>query len=136
MSNEILIMMYYIKLFKNIRRYKMLNMLIRWILLALGLLFTAWIVPGISFVSVGSALWAAFVMGIVNVFIRPLLLILTFPLNLLTLGLFTFIINALMFLLVAKIVPGFMVLGFWSAFFGALILSILSVIVNMIDAEL
>lgn len=114
----------------------MLNMLIRWVLLALGLLFTAWIVPGISFVSFGSALWAAFVMGIVNVIIRPILLILTLPITILTLGLFAFIINALMFLLVAKIVPGFTVLGFWPALFGSIILSILSVIVNMIDAEL
>lgn len=111
----------------------MLSIIIRWILLALALLFVAWLVPGISFAGFMSALTAAFVMGIVNIFIRPILLILTLPINLLTLGLFTFIINALMFLLVAKLVPGFMVAGFLAALLGSIVLSILSMFINRLD---
>ena len=111
----------------------MLAMIIRWVFLALALLFVAWIVPGISFVSFSAALLAAFVMGIVNVFIRPIFLILTLPINFLTLGLFTFIINALMFLFVAKVVPGFMVVGFMAALLGSLLLSIISTFINRVD---
>lgn len=111
----------------------MLGMLIRWILFAGALLFTAWIVPGISFAGFTSALWAALVMGLVNTFIRPILLIFTLPLNLLTLGLLTFIINALMFLLVAKLVAGFMVTGFLAALLGSIVLSFISIFINRLD---
>lgn len=111
----------------------MFAMIIRWVLFALALLFVAWVVPGISFVSFAAAMWAALVMGIVNVFIRPIFLILTLPINFLTLGLFTFIINALMFLFVAKLVPGFMVAGFVAALLGSLLLSILSAFINRVD---
>ena len=108
----------------------MLFMLIRWVLFASALLFTAWVVPGIILEGFAAAMWAAFVIGLVNIFIRPLLLLLTLPINLLTLGLFTFVINALMCLLVAKLVPGFTVNGFWAAFWGSIVLSILSVFIN------
>lgn len=111
----------------------MLFTLIRWVLFAGALLFTAWVVPGISFTGFMSALLAAFVMGLVNIFIRPLFLLLTLPLNLLTLGLFTFVVNALMFLLVAKLVPGFMVEGFLAALLGSIVLSILSLFINRLD---
>lgn len=113
----------------------MIRMLIRWVLFALALLFTAWIVPGISFVNFQTALLAALVMGFINLFIRPIVLIFTLPLNLLTLGLFTFVINALMFLLVAKIVAGFAVAGFLAALLGSLVLSLISVFINRIDSE-
>lgn len=112
----------------------MINMLVRWVLAALALLFVAWIVPGISFTGFMAAFWAAFVMGLVNIFIRPVLLVLTLPINLITLGLFTFIINALMFLLVAKIVPGFMVIGFMAALLGSIVLSILSMLINKLES--
>jgi len=111
----------------------MLFMIIRWLLFAGALFFTAWIVPGIAFAGFASAFLAAFVMGLVNVFIRPLLLLLTLPLNLLTLGLFTFVINALMFLLVAKLVPGFTVEGFLAALLGSIVLSFFSLFINRID---
>lgn len=110
----------------------MLELLVRWILFAGALLFVAWLIPGISLASFATALGAAFVIGLVNIFIRPLLIILTLPINILTLGLFTFVINGLMFLLVAKLVPGFNVEGFWAAFFGALLLSIISVVINRV----
>jgi len=112
----------------------MLGLVIRWMLFALALLFIAWIVPGISLASFMTAMWAALVIGLVNIFIRPVLLILTLPLNLLTLGLFTFIINALMFWLVASFVEGFMVSGFLAALIGSIILSVLSMFIN--DLEL
>lgn len=113
----------------------MIRLLTRWVLFALALLFTAWIVPGISFANFQTALLAAFVMGLVNLFIRPIILILTLPLNLLTLGLLTFIINALMFLLVAKIVAGFIITGFLAALLGSILLSIISIFINRIDIE-
>jgi len=111
----------------------MLYILLRWVLFAFALLFTAWAVPGISFAGFISALWAALVMGVVNVFIRPILLLLTLPINIVTMGLFTFIVNALMFLLVAKLVAGFDVDGFWAALFGSIVLSILSILINKLD---
>lgn len=111
----------------------MIGIIVRWVLFAGALLFTAWIVPGISFIGFKSALLAAFIMGLVNIFIRPLILILTLPINLLTLGLFTFIINALMLLLVAKLAPGFAVEGFPAALLGSILLSIISVFINSVD---
>lgn len=113
----------------------MIRLIIRWILFALALLFTAWIVPGISFANFQTALLAAFVMGLVNIFIRPIILIFTLPLNLLTLGLFTFVINALMFLLVAKIVAGFMITGFLAALLGSIVLSVISIFINKMDYD-
>jgi len=111
----------------------MISMLIRWILLALSLLFVAWIVPGVSFAGYLAAFWAALVMGLVNIFIRPLLLVLTLPINILMLGLFTFVINALMFLLVAKLVPGFFVAGFLAALLGSIVLSVLSLLIDRLN---
>lgn len=111
----------------------MLRLLIRWVLFALALLFTAWVVPGISFVSFSTALLAAIVMGLVNMFIRPIILLFTLPLNLLTLGLFTLVINALMLWLVSKIVVGFMITGFLAALLGSIVLSIISLFINKMD---
>lgn len=108
-------------------------LIIRWILLALTLLFTAWLLPGIHLAGFWPALWAALVIGIINVFIRPILMIITIPINILTLGLFTFILNALLLLLVARIVPGFVIDGFLSALLGSIIISIVSVFINRLD---
>jgi len=113
----------------------MIRLLIRWVLFALALLFTAWVVPGISFANFQTALLAAFVMGLINLFIRPIILILTLPLNLLTLGLLTFIINALMLLLVAKMVAGFVITGFFAALLGSILLSIISIFINKPDLD-
>ena len=78
------------------------------------------------FVATIAILIAAVVLGALNLFIRPILIILTLPINILTLGLFSFVINALLVLLVSALVPGFLVTGFWSAFFFALVLSIVN----------
>lgn len=108
----------------------MLFLLVRWILFAFALLFVSAVIPGVSIAGFSAALWATLVIGLVNVFIKPLLILLTLPINILTLGLFTFVINALMLLLVAKLVEGFVVNGFWAALLGSLLLSILSLFIN------
>lgn len=108
-------------------------LIIRWILFALALLFIAWLIPGIHVGSFQAALLAAFVIGLVNIFIRPLFVILTIPITILTLGLFIFIINALLFLLVAHVVPGFQVDSFLSALLGSILLSIISIFINNME---
>ncbi len=104
--------------------------LFRWVINALALLLVANIVPGFGVASLYSALIAAFVLGLVNALVRPLLFILTLPITILTLGLFTFVLNALMILLVSTIVKGFIVEGFISAFLAALLLWVISLATN------
>lgn len=102
------------------------GLVIRWLVNALALLLTSYIVKGITVQGLGSALIAAAVLGIVNAVIRPLFLLFTLPLNILTLGLLTFIINGVMLLLVSGMVPGFEVRGLWSAVLGSIVLSLIS----------
>jgi putative membrane protein len=94
--------------------------LVRWAVLAFVFLVSAHFLPGIRVASFGNAFLAAIVLSLVNFFIKPALIILTLPVNILTLGLFTFVINALMILLVSVIVPGFTFTSFWWAFVLAL----------------
>jgi len=98
--------------------------LVRMLITALGLALAAWIVPGISVSGWGTLLIAAFLMGIVNAVVRPLAILLTLPVTLLTFGLFLLVINAGMFGLVAWFLDGFHASGFWSALFGWLIVSL------------
>jgi putative membrane protein len=108
----------------------MLVLLTRWLVITVAILLASTIVPGIRVASLTTAIIAAAILGIINTFLRPVLLILTLPLTILTLGVFAFVLNALMLLLVAYFVPGFEVNGFFSAFLGALIISIVSWIAN------
>lgn len=101
-------------------------MIARWLINAGTLLGLAYLLHGIVVGGVVPALVAAAVLGIVNAFIRPLLLVLTLPLNIITLGLFTFVINGLMLWLVSALVPGFSVNGLLTAIIGSLLLSIIS----------
>lgn len=101
-------------------------LLARWLISALGLLAAAYLVPGIEISGFYIALIVAVVLGLVNAVIRPVLIILTLPINILTLGLFTFVINGLLFWFVASFIEGFSVTGFWAAFFGAVVVSIVS----------
>ena len=103
-----------------------IHLLWLWILNALALLTVANFVPGIHVDGFGSALIAAFFLGLVNTLIRPLLLLLTLPVTLLTLGLFIFVINGLLFWLVGSVLRGFVVDGFWYGVLGALLYSIFS----------
>ena len=102
-------------------------LLLKWLALALAIMFTGWIIPGISISNFTTALIAAVVIALINLGIKPILVFLTLPINILTLGIFILVINALLFMFMAYLVPGVEVNGFWSAFLGALVLSILSV---------
>lgn len=107
-----------------------MNLLVRWFLNALALILVAYLVPGITVSSFYAALMAALVLGIVNALIRPVLIILTLPVTIMTLGLFALVINAFLFLFVSTIVKGFTVEGFGPAFIGALVLWAISWITN------
>ena len=108
----------------------MINMLIRWALYALIIVFIAWLVPGISVASFLSAMLVCLIIGLINIFIRPLVEFISLPVNFLTLGLFSFVINAGLLWLAGYITPGFEVDGFLSALFGSLILSVLATVVD------
>ena len=101
--------------------------LLKWLALSLAIMFVGWVVPGISISSFITALIASVVIALVNLVIKPILVFLTLPINILTLGLFILVINALLLMFVAYLIPGVEVDGFWSAFLGALILSIISI---------
>jgi putative membrane protein len=107
-----------------------MGFLIRAVVNALAIWLATEIVPGIEAGSVTTVVVAALVLGLVNAIVRPVLLVLTLPLTLVTLGLFLFVLNALCLWLTSAIVPGFEVRGFWPAFWGALIVSALSWVVN------
>ena len=104
----------------------MKNTFIRWIILIIAVMAAAQIIPGIEYKSWSSLLIAALVLAILNTFVRPILMILTAPLLLLTLGLFFFVLNALLLYCTGKLVEGFEVHSFWSALGGSLIISIVS----------
>ena len=104
--------------------------LVRWLLLASALLLVAYLYPGVSVTSFGSAMIAAFVIGIFNTLLRPLLVLLTLPVTLLTLGLFLFVINALMFWAAANVLDGFSVAGFTAALIGSLIYSACGIVID------
>lgn len=105
-------------------------LLTRWLVITVGILLASTLLHGIRVDSLKTAILAAAILGVINVFLRPVLLILTLPLTILTLGVFAFVLNALMLLLVAHFVPGFVVDGFFWAFLGGLIISIVSWIAN------
>ncbi|MEP7068049.1 MAG: phage holin family protein [Usitatibacter sp.] len=102
----------------------------RWIVNAAALLLVAYLYPGVQVESFVASLVAALVLGLVNAFIRPLLVILTFPVTLITLGLFLFVINALLFWLVAEVVHGFTVSGFWAALVGSILYSLITLVTS------
>jgi len=101
-------------------------MLLRWLINTGIIMALPYILSGIRVENFMAALVAATVLGVVNAVIRPILIVLTLPINILTLGLFTFVINALMFMLTAQVVKGFHVDNFWSALLGSIILSVAS----------
>lgn len=104
--------------------------LITLLLNGLALLAADYLIAGIQIKGIFSALLAALVLGLINTFIRPVLVVLTLPITLLTLGLFIFIINAFGFIIASWIVPGFTVYSFWGAFWGAILTSIISWLLN------
>ena len=113
----------------------MRGLLIRWIIQAFALGITALIVKGITIRGVSSLFIAALIIGILNAILRPIMLIMTLPLNIMTLGLFTFVINAIMLIIAGQVVPGFNVTGFWAGLVGAMILGLVSFFLNRFIGE-
>jgi len=110
----------------------MLTLIARWIVNAAALLLVAYLYPGVHVEGLGPALVAALVLGLVNAVVRPILVILTLPVTLLTLGLFLFVINALLFWLVAEVVHGFTVSGFGAALLGSILYSLITLLTSWI----
>ncbi|MBQ2870710.1 phage holin family protein [bacterium] len=110
-------------------------MFLRWVLYSLAIMLIAWLLPGISISSFWAALLVIVIMGLLNMILRPILLFITLPINFLTLGLFSFVLNALLFMLAGYIAPGFSVDGFWSALLGSLLLALLSIPINRIGND-
>ena len=104
----------------------MKGIILRWIILALAIVIAAYLFPGIHVSSFGTALLSAMVLGILNAFFRPILIILTLPINILTLGLFTFVINAFLLMMTSGLIGGLIVNDFGSALLGSLIISLVS----------
>ena len=104
----------------------MIGLFIRWLILTIAVLAAAYLLEGIRVSGFWAAFFAASVLGILNAVLRPILILLTLPLNILTLGLFTFLINAFILKLATGVIPGFEVDGFWTAVFGSLIISIVN----------
>jgi putative membrane protein len=107
-----------------------MKLIVRWLLQAAALLLVAHLYRGVVVSSFGSAMLAAFVIGLLNTLVRPLLVLLTLPVTVLTLGLFLFVINALMFWGAASLLDGFSVTGFWAALFGSLLYSLCGMVID------
>ena len=108
---------------------------IRWLTTTAAIVATAYLLDGIQVSGFFSAVFAAAVLGILNAVLRPVALLLTLPINILSLGLFTFIINALMLKMASGIIPGFGVYGFWTAIFGSFLISLISWLLNSFIGE-
>ena len=108
----------------------MLKIVVRWLLLAAALLLVANLYSGVVVASFGSALIAALVLGLLNALLRPVLVLLTLPVTVLTLGLFLFVINALMFYFAAAVLEGFNVTGFVAALVGSLLYSLCGLVID------
>ena len=111
------------------------GLFLRWLLNAIALWVTSEVISGIHVDGIAAWFFAAIALGIFNAILRPLLIIITLPINLITLGLFTFIINGAMLYLTASVVVGFSIDGFGSAILGALVLSIVSFLLNIFIAD-
>jgi putative membrane protein len=104
--------------------------LIRWLVTTIAVFAAEKLIPGIHCNSAGALLGASLLLGIINAFVRPILLLLSIPFIIVTMGFFILIVNALMLMLVAQIIPSFSVDGFWSAFFGSIVISLVSWILS------
>ncbi|MBI2024233.1 phage holin family protein [Candidatus Giovannonibacteria bacterium] len=108
---------------------------INWIISALAIIVVAYLLPGVTVSGFIAALITALVLGIINAFLRPILVILTLPINIITLGLFTFVINALLIMLAGAVVPGFAVRNFWWALLFSLVLTLVNYFLGSLAAE-
>jgi len=108
----------------------MKGILVRWLILTAAIIVASYVLDGIQVKGFLSAFFAAAILGILNAFFRPILIIVTLPINILTLGIFTFIINALLLKMASGVISGFDVRGFWAAVFGSIIISVVSWALN------
>lgn len=99
---------------------------LKWLVMAVSIIVSSYLIPGVKVDGFFTALWVAFFLGIVNVSIKPILILITLPINILTLGLFTFVINALLILLASSVLKGFEVSGFWIAVLFGIVLSVIN----------
>ena len=113
----------------------MRGLFLRWLILTFSIIATSYLIDGIQISGFLSAFSAAAILGILNAFFRPILLILTLPVNILSLGLFTFVINAIVLMMVSGVISGFEVNGFWSAVFGSLLISLVSWLLTSFISE-
>jgi len=105
-------------------------LLLRWLTLTLAVIVTAYLLDGIRISGFFSAVLAAAALATLNTFLRPVILVLTLPINVLTLGLFTFVINAVLLKMASAVIPGFDVIGFWPAVWGSLLISVVAGLLN------
>lgn len=108
----------------------MRGIFLRWLILTTAIIISSYLLDGINVSGFLSAFFAAAILGILNAFFRPILLILTLPINILSLGFFTFVINAVLLMMASGVISGFEVHGFWTAIFGSLIISLISAILT------
>jgi len=113
----------------------MMKHIINWLLITIAVFVTAYILPGVTIVSIPVAFVVAIVLGIINIFLKPILLILTLPINILTLGLFTLVINASLVMLASKIIDGFYVSGFWWALIFSLVLLLVHFVLHTVGKK-
>ncbi|MBP7528489.1 MAG: phage holin family protein [Syntrophorhabdaceae bacterium] len=109
-----------------------MRLLLKWLIMAASIIIAAYFIPGVRVGSFLSALWVALFLGIVNILIRPILILITLPINILTLGLFTFVINAALILLASSVIKGFEVAGFWWALLYSIVLSVVNSLLNLV----
>lgn len=109
-----------------------MRMVVNWVVSALAIIITAYLLPGVHVSSLITALVIAVVLGVINAFIKPIFVLLTFPITIMTLGLFGLVLNALFILLAAAIVPGFQVDGFWWALLFSIVLALINAFFHMV----
>jgi len=109
-----------------------MKILIKWLLMTASIMITAYLLPGVSIQSFGTALVTALVLGLINAVLRPILVVLTFPFTIITLGLFILVLNGLLVLLASAIVTGFLVVNIWWAMLFSIVFSVISFVLHQI----
>jgi putative membrane protein len=109
-----------------------MNLLLQWLLMAIAVLLSSYLLPGVTVANFGTAMWVALVLGIVNIILKPLLILITLPITILTLGLFILVINTVLVLLTSALVSGFSVRGFWWGFLFSVVLSVTNYLLGVL----
>ena len=103
-----------------------MNIILKWLLTAISIVISAYLLSGVTVANFWTAIWLALFLGLINIILKPILILLTLPINILTLGLFTFVINALLILLASSVIKGFEISGFWVAMVFSVVLSLVN----------